>query len=180
MPFPAALLMIATSAVALACCLAAGRRVPWQGRQSAVVMSLAMTAMALVADDERVALGLAAVLVVSAMLGTGGLRGRPAAAACCHRALGSIVMALCALGGLAHAAGAGADGGDLAHSAHVATGVLAPAPIGGLAGLTAIGVLALTGWTIAQHVRPHTRPARLAVAESWAMTAGVAVMSLAH
>jgi hypothetical protein len=55
--------------------------------------------------DARVLL-LIAVGIASAMLGVGGTRGRPHADACFHRALGCVVMAVCALAMLGARSGA--------------------------------------------------------------------------
>jgi hypothetical protein len=163
-------LMIVSAIIAVACCLAAGRTVPWQGRQSVIVMAAAMVGVVASAGDARVLLLAGIVLIVSAMLGTVGLRGRPTVRACCHRALGSLVMALCAFAGVAH-------GGMLVvpgHGAHLGTDA-----VGGLATL---GVVLLVGWTIADRRRPHVRGvgSRLLAVESWSMTVGLIAMWAAH
>lgn len=163
-------LMVASAIVAAACCLAAGRSVPWQGRQSVLVMAVAMIAMAAAAGDARILLLAGFALIVSAMLGTAGLRGRPTVRACCHRALGSLVMSLCAFGGLAHGGMVAGSG----HGSHLNTDAVGS--------LTTLGVLLLVTWTIAERFRPHVRRSgsRLLTVESWAMTAGVVAMWAAH
>lgn len=168
--------MIASAVIAVGCCLAAQRAVPWQGRQTVLVMGCAMIGLALAPDDPGVSLLVGALLLVSAMLGTGGLRGTPAARTCCHRALGSLVMAVCAFAGVAHGSVAVEPG----HGAHLATDAVSA--------LAAVGVLLLVGWTVADRFRPHAptiphKPragSRLLAGESWAMTVGVVVMWLAH
>ncbi|WP_230115641.1 hypothetical protein [Microbacterium oxydans] len=168
---PAAMaLMIASAIVAVACCLGARRTVPWQGRQSVIVMAAAMIGMVAAAGDARVLLLAGLTLLVSAMLGTAGLRGRPTVRACCHRALGSLVMALCAFAGITH-------GGMIiepGHGAHLASDA-----VGGLA---TVGVALLVAWTIADRIRPHVRGvgSRLLAVESWSMTVGVVAMWAAH
>ncbi|WP_334153093.1 hypothetical protein [Microbacterium sp.] len=163
-------LMIVSAIVAVACCFAAGRTVPWQGRQSVIVMAAAMIGMVAAAGDARVLLLAGVALIVSAMLGTAGLRGRPTVRACCHRALGSLVMALCAFAGIAHG-GMVAESG---HGMHLATDA-----VGGLA---AGGVGLLVAWMIADRIRPHVRGvgSRLLSVESSAMTVGVIAMWAAH
>lgn len=168
---PAAMaLMIVSAIVAVACCLGARRTVPWQGRQSAIVMAAAMICMVVAAGDARVVLLAGIALLVSAMLGTAGLRGRPTVRACCHRALGSLVMALCAFAGIAH----GSMVAEPGHGTHLATDA-----VGGLA---TVGVVVLVAWTIADRIRPHVRGVgtRLLAVESWAMTVGVIAMWAAH
>ncbi|WP_141872718.1 hypothetical protein [Microbacterium saperdae] len=173
---PAAMvLMIASAIVTVACCLAAGRSVPWQGRQSVIVMAFAMIGMVLAAGDPRVALLAGVALLASAMLGTAGLRGATAVRACCHRALGSLVMAVCSFAGVAHGAGV-APGAEVlsGHGPHLGTDAVP--------GIATVGVLLLLAWTVADRIRPHPRTAasRLLAVESWAMTVGVIVMWAAH
>jgi hypothetical protein len=164
-------LMIASAVITVACCLAAGRAVPWQGRQAVIVMALAMIGMIVADGDPRVSLLAGVALLVSAMLGTAGLRGATAVRACCHRALGSLVMAVCAFAGVAHGAGAEVVS---RHGAHLGTDAV---PV-----VATVGVALLLAWTIADRFRPHPRTAasRLLAVESWAMTAGVVVMWAAH
>ncbi len=163
--------MAAAALVSAAACVAAWRAVPWQGRQSALVMAAAMLLVAV--DDGRAGIALGAVLLISAMLGTIGVRGTPAAATCCHRALVSLVMAVCAFQGASGGAATSvsAAGG---HSGHGLTGVLS---VLGIAGV--IGVVL---WTVVSEwfVEPvhHGRAARLLAVESWAMAAGVVLMCL--
>jgi hypothetical protein len=163
-------LMIVSAIVAVACCLGARRTVPWQGRQSVIVMAAAMIGMLAAAGDARVLLLAGMALIVSAMLGTAGLRGRPTVRACCHRALGSLVMALCAFAGIAH----GSVVAESEHGTHLSTDA-----VGGLA---AVGVVLLVAWTITDRIRPHVRGvgSRLLSVESWAMTVGVIAMWAAH
>ncbi|MCK2036112.1 hypothetical protein KZC51_08170 [Microbacterium sp. SSW1-49] len=170
---PAAMtLMVASAIITVACCLAAGRSVPWQGRQSVIVMALAMIGMVVADGDPRISLLAGVALLVSAMLGTAGLRGATAVRACCHRALGSLVMAVCAFAGVAH----GAEPVEVmsAHGAHLGTDAVAVA--------ATVGVALLLAWTVADRLRPHPQraAARLLAVESWAMTAGVVVMWAGH
>lgn len=98
--------MALAALVSAAACLGAWRVVPWQGRQSALVMAAGMLLLAVAPLEPLAALALGAVLLVSGMLGTAGVRGTAAAATCCHRALVSLVMAACAFqGAVAQAAG---------------------------------------------------------------------------
>lgn len=168
-------LMIASAIITVVCCLAAGRSVPWQGRQSVIVMALAMIGMVVAAADPRVSLLAGVALLASAMLGTAGLRGATTVRACCHRALGSLVMAVCAFAGVAHGAGTAQDSGVTAgHGAHLGSDAVAV--------VATVGVLLLVAWTLAEPFRPHPPRAagRLLAVESWAMTAGVIVMWAAH
>lgn len=165
--------MIVSAVVAVACCLLAGRSVPWQGRQTVVVMAVAMIGMALSAGDPGVSLLAGAALILSAMLGTGGLRGTTAARACCHRALGSLVMAVCAFAGVTH----GSVAVHMGHGAH--------SPMDAVAALAALGVVLLVGWTVIDRFRSHVprtarAASRLLTGESWAMTVGVVAMWVAH
>ncbi|WP_341975492.1 hypothetical protein [Microbacterium sp. LWO13-1.2] len=161
-------LMIASAIAAVTCCLAAGRAVPWQGRQAVIVMAIAMVASAASAGDSRIALLAGTALMLSAMLGTAGLRGRPVVRTCCHRALGSLVMAVCMFTGISHGEMI-AEAGHGMHSGTDAVGVLA-----------AFGVVALAAWTVADRIRPHGGTSRLVVVETWVMTASVVIMWLAH
>jgi len=73
---PAALtLMIVSTLVAAACALAAGRAVPWQGKQAAVVMAGGMIALVVPGIDPP-GVVIAAAWVLSAMIGTAGPRGK--------------------------------------------------------------------------------------------------------
>ena len=179
--------MALAAVVSAAACLAAWRDVPWQGRQSALVMAAAMVALAVVERDAVTALALGLVLLLSAMLGTVGVRGTPAAAACCHRALASLVMAICAFegassgGGTAVRSAAASAAGSAAasavhggHGSHGFTGILSV--------LTVVGVVSVVLWTIISEwgfAPAHgARAARTLRVESWAMAAGVGVMCL--
>lgn len=169
---PAASCLTALAAVvSAAACVAAWRAVPWQGRQSSLIMAAAMIVIAGVGGGVGTALVLGAVLLLSAMLGTVGVRGTPSAASCCHRALVSLVMALCAFDG---ASTGEAVAGGTGHGGHGADGLLS--------GLTIVGVIGVVLWTVAAEwlVEPahRGRTARLLTVESWAMAAGVAVMAV--
>ncbi len=172
--------MAVAAIVAAIACIGAWRAVPWQGRQAALIMAAAMLALAVSPGDALVGLLLGAVLLVSSMLGTMGVRGTPAAAACCHRALGSLVMAVCAFqsastGGVPSAgAGAGAEIAASGHGGHGMNGVLSVVMLVGVAGVVVWTVV--VEWFVPSVHRGRT--ARLLAAESWAMAAGVAVMCL--
>lgn len=172
---PAAPWLLAGAAVvAIAASSIAGRAVPWQGRQTVIVMGAAMLATVLAGDIPMVTLVLGAVLLVSAMLGTMGVRGTAAAGECFRRALVALLLAVCsfesAASGAAPETRAGAHGG---HS--------------GLSGLLSVlivaGVIGVVLWTVVADwfVVPvhHGRVARLITTESWALAAGAALMCLA-
>ncbi|MFS0893095.1 hypothetical protein [Microbacterium sp. 179-I 3D3 NHS] len=171
-------LMAAAALVSAAACIAAWRAVPWQGRQTALVMAAAMVLVAVTDGNATTGLAIGVILVLSAMLGTMGVRGRPSAATCCHRALVSLVMAVCSFESasvVGAAAQAGAAPATVAgHGAHGMTGILSVMVI--------VGVIAVVLWTVVAEwiVAPtHSgRTARLLAVESWAMAAGVAVMCL--
>lgn len=167
-------LMAAAALVSAVACLAAWRAVPWQGRQSALVMAAGMLLLAAPGHDPLLGLALGAVLLVSAMLGTMGVRGTPAAAECCHRALVSLVMAVCAFDGAVAATGADRAVTPTGHGAHGLGGLLSVFVI--------VGVIGVVLWTVvAAWVLPPVhrgRTGRLLATESWAMAAGVAVMCL--
>lgn len=164
--------MALSATVSAAACVGAWRAVPWQGRQSALVMAAGMLGLVVTGGDPGAGLLLGAALLVSAMLGTVGVRGTPAAATCCHRALVSLVMALCAFGGAA--ASAGATGASAHDHGSGLSGIL-PA-------LMLVGTVGVVLWTVAaQWLLPPVhrgRDARLLTVESWAMAVGVAVMGL--
>lgn len=175
---PAAPWLLAGAAVvALVASSIAGRAVPWQGRQTVIVMGAAMLATALAGDIPMVGLVLGALLLVSAMLGTMGVRGTAAAGECFRRALVALLLAVCsfesAATDAASEASAGAYGG---HGGH-----------GGLSGLLSVlvvaGVIGVVLWTVVADwfVEPvhHGRVARLITTESWALAAGAALMCLA-
>lgn len=175
--------MALAAVVSAAACLAAWRDVPWQGRQSALVMAGAMVALAVVEPGAVAALVLGLVLLLSAMLGTVGVRGTPAAAACCHRALASLVMAICAFegatsgGGTAVRSAAGSAAASAVHGGHGSHGFT-----GILSVLTVVGVVSVVLWTIISEwgfaPAHRARAARTLRVESWAMAAGVGVMCL--
>ncbi|WP_435743458.1 hypothetical protein [Microbacterium sp. PMB16] len=164
-------LMAAAATVSAAACVAAWRAVPWQGKQSALVMAAAMLLVAVSDGEPATGLILGAVLLVSAMIGTMGVRGTPAAATCCHRALVSLVMAICAF--------ESASTGEAAVSSGHGHGQ-------GLSGLLSVivvvGVISVVLWTVVAEwfLEPvhHGRTARLLTTEAWAMAAGLAVMCL--
>lgn len=148
----AMLLMVGSAITAAACCLLAGRlaprEVPWQARQSAVVMAAGMIALTARGGDARLVLLVAVAGLASAMLGVVGTRGRPHAAACFHRALGCIVMAasaLALLGASARPVPAAAEGTHAGHGGAVP-----------LAFVAVIGVAGLLALMLAAHVRHRT------------------------
>lgn len=160
--------MVLAALVSAGACVAARRAVPWQGRQAAIVMAVAMLALAVRDVPPGTGLLLGAILVVSAMIGTVGVRGTRAAAACCHRALASLAMATCAF------QGASTDhvSASVAHAGHGFTGVLAVIGVVGVAGVVLWTIV--TEWFV-ECARP-ARAARLLAIESWAMSAGLVVM----
>lgn len=168
-------LMAAAAIVSAVAGVAAWRAVPWQGRQSVLVMAAAMLALAATAGRHPVLeLALGVVLLGSGMVGTMGVRGTASAAPCCHRALVSLVMAMCAFHGAAGPVAAVGSATVTGHGGHGLSGMLSVLLFAG------VGAVAL--WTIVAEwfVAPvhHGRTARLLRIESWAMTAGVAAMCL--
>lgn len=168
--------MAAAALVSAAACVAAWRAVPWQGRQSALVMAVAMLVVAVSDGGAGVLLGV--VLLVSAMLGTVGVRGTPAAPACCHRALVSLVMAVCAFQSATVSTTAStvvsASGASAGHGGHGLTGILS---ILGMAGVIGVVLWTVVAELFAEPVH-RGRVGRLLTIESWAMAAGVVVMCL--
>ncbi len=184
--------MAAAAIVSAVACLAAWRAVPWQGRQTALIMAAAMLIIAVTDGNALTGLVLGAVLLVSAMLGTMGVRGTASAATCCHRALVSLVMAICSFESASTRAattvtattgavttgavttGAVTEVAAAGHGGHELNGVLSV--------LVLVGVVGVVLWTVLAEwfVAPvhHGRTARLLTTESWAMAAGVAVMCL--
>lgn len=166
-------LMAAAAIVSAVACVAAWRSVPWQGKQSALVMAAVMLLVAAGDGSPVVGLVLGAVLLLSAMLGTMGVRGTPAAATCCHRALVSLVMAICSFESASTGQAAAVAGHGHGHGQGV-TGLLSV--------LVAVGVVSVVLWTVVAEwvLEPvhHGRTARLLTTEAWAMAAGVAVMCL--
>ncbi|CAD5138477.1 MULTISPECIES: hypothetical protein [unclassified Microbacterium] len=166
-------LMAAAALVSAGACLAARRAVPWQGRQAAVVMAAGMLLMATGGTGPLGALLIGALLLVSGMIGTMGVRGATSAAPCCHRALGSLVMAICAFHGAAGSVGQGVVT-SAGHGGHGLGGALGA--------LVLLGTLSVVAWTIAAGWRTTAhrgRAARLLAVESWAMAIGVVAMSIA-
>ncbi|KYJ99727.1 hypothetical protein [Microbacterium sp. CH1] len=163
-------LMAAAALVSAGACLAARRAVPWQGRQAAVVMAVGMLLMAAGVLDALGEIIVGALLLLSAMLGTMGVRGMPSASACCHRALGSLVMAACMFDS-ASTSGAG-TGVESGHGGHGFDGVLSA--------FVLVGALGVVGWAVAASWRRselHRGGAvRSLTVESWAMAGGVVVM----
>lgn len=161
--------MALAAVVSAAACVAVWRAVPWQGRQSALIMAGAMIVIAVSGGDAMVGLVLGIVLLASAMLGTAGVRGTPAAATCCHRALVSLVMAICSFESLSTGEALVESGG---HGGHGLDGLLSV--------LVVAGVIGVVLWTVVSEwviVPVHQgRTARLLTVESWAMAAGVSVM----
>lgn len=163
---------MASAAIAsAAACIAAWRAVPWQGRQSALVMAVVMLLLALAGGEALTGLVLGAVLLISAMLGTVGVRGTPSAASCCHRALASLVMAGCSFEGASTGAAVAQPAG---HGGHGLSGALSA--------LVIVGVIAVVLWTVIAEWRRiagrRGRTARILAVEAWAMAAGVSVMCL--
>ncbi|WP_394194373.1 hypothetical protein [Microbacterium foliorum] len=168
-------LMALAAVVSAAACVAAWRAVPWQGRQSALIMAAAMLVIAVSGGDPLIGLVTGLVLIVSAMLGTAGVRGTPAAATCCHRALVSLVMAICSFESLSAGDGRGATQAVVESGGHGGHGL-----DGLLSVLVIAGVIGVVLWTVVSEwvlVPVHQgRTARLLAVESWAMAAGVTVM----
>ncbi|MBT2494792.1 hypothetical protein J7E45_04160 [Microbacterium sp. ISL-59] len=164
-------LLTAAAVIAAAASLAAGRAVPWQGRQVVLVMAAAMLVTAITDGAPTVGLVLGAVLLLSAMLGTVGVRGTRDAAGCFRRALVALLLAVCSFESVA--TGTAPDPG--AHGGH-----------GGLSGLMAVlvvaGVIGVVLWNVIESwiVEPvhHGRVARFVMIESWALAAGAVVMCL--
>ena len=153
----ALLLMIGSAITAAACCLVAGGvvpgAVPWQARQSAVVMALGMVALCAGDGDARVLLLVAVAGIASAMLGVVGTRGRAHADACFHRALGCVVMAVCALALLGARVGTPAPAAaGIGHAGH---GALVPMSLA-----AAAGVVVLVGLMLVARVRHGAVPER--------------------
>lgn len=168
--------MAAAAIVSAVACIAAWRAVPWQGRQTALIMAAVMLIIAATEGDALTGLILGAVLLLSAMLGTMGVRGTPSAATCCHRALVSLVMAICSFESASTrttgVTGPATEVVVAGHGGHGLNGVLSV--------LVLVGAIGVVLWTVVVEwfVAPvhHGRTARLLTTESWAMAVGVAVM----
>lgn len=161
--------MALAAVISAAACVAVWRAVPWQGRQSALIMAAAMVAMAVTDGDALSGLVLGIVLLVSAMLGTAGVRGTPAAATCCHRALVSLVMAICSFESLSTGETVVESGG---HGGHGLDGLLSALVVAGVIGVVLWTVV--SEWVLAPVHQGRT--ARLLAIESWAMAAGATAM----
>lgn len=167
------LLALAALASALASVMT-WRAVPWQGRQSALVMAAAMLVASVTGVGSGWGIALGAVLLGSAMLGTVGVRGRPDAALCSHRALVALVLAICAFQGVSTGTGVapGVIGGE--HGSHGLTGVLSAFGV--------VGVIGVVLWTIASEwfveSRHQGRTAAFLTVQAWSMAAGAAVLCL--
>lgn len=164
--------MAVAALVSAVACLAARRAVPWQGRQAALVMAAGMLLMATGVLDPLGGVVLGALLLLSAMLGTMGVRGTPSAPACCHRALGSLVMAVCMFDSASTPGTVAGTETATGHGGHGLGGVLSA--------FVVVGTLAVVGWAV---VAPWRRPelhrggaVRSLTVESWAMAGGVVVM----
>lgn len=164
--------MALAAVVSAAACVVVWRAVPWQGRQSALIMAGAMVVIAVGGGDPLIGVVTALVLLLSAMLGTAGVRGTPAAASCCHRALVSLVMAICSFESLSTGEAVIESVRPGHHGGHGLDGFLSVLVIAG-----GIGVVL---WTVVSEwvlVPVHQgRTARLLAVESWAMAAGITVM----
>ncbi|WP_144877071.1 hypothetical protein [Microbacterium sp. 1.5R] len=157
-------------------CLAAGRGVPWQARQMALLRSAALLALAFGGGETLPRLVIGVALLLSAMIGTIGVRGSKSAPMCFHRALVSLVLAICLWDTVA---------GPAATSTSAAAGPHdhGPAFTGVLSVLGIVGVVGVVLWTIvSEHVLEPVRGRRaqtMLAVESWSMAAGVAVLCLA-
>lgn len=166
---------VAAAVVAAGACVGAWKAVPWQGRQVALVMAGAMLGIVLADGSPLVGLGIGALLLISAMVATIGVRGTPAAALCVQRAVVALVMAVCALESAAPgAAGAAAATAGHGHGGQALAGIL---PI-----IVVVGVVGVVLWTLvsAWVMEPvhDKRAARMLTIESWALAAGLAVVCL--
>jgi hypothetical protein len=137
-------------------------------------MAGVMVVAAVAGGSALVGLLSGAVLLASAMLGVVGVRGTEAAADCVQRSVIALVMAVCSFesassGLVAEASGSHSHGG--------------PALSGALPVIATIGVVGVILWTIVAdwivQPRHEGRTARLLAVESWALTAGLAVVCLA-
>ena len=157
-------------------CLAAGRGVPWQARQMALLRSASLLALAVAGGETLPRLVIGVALLLSAMVGTIGVRGSRSAPMCFHRAVVSLVLAICLWDTVAAQAAAPASVPAGAHDHGLAfTGVLSVLGI--------VGVIGVVLWTIVSErvIEPSSdrRTDTLLAVESWAMAAGVAVLCLA-
>ena len=169
---PAAPWMLALAGVvAGAACIVAGSAAPWQARQMAVVRVVALVLIATLGDHPLVRVALGVVLLLSAMLGTIGVRGSSSTAVCVHRAAVSLVLAICVWDGLTTGQAATPTG----HHGSGLSGVLSIAGV--------VGVIGVVLWTVvADRVLPapsDRRASRFLTVESWAMAASVALLCLA-
>ncbi|WP_223626289.1 hypothetical protein [Microbacterium sp. EST19A] len=164
---------VAAAVVAAAACVAAWKAVPWQGRQVALVLAGAMLAIVLADGSPLVGLGIGALLLISAMVATIGVRGTPAAALCVQRAVVALVMAVCALESAAPGAPAATTAGH-GHGGQALSGIL---PIIVVAGVVGVVLWTLVSEWVMEPVHDK-RAARMITIESWALAAGLAVVCL--
>ncbi|MFB4348934.1 hypothetical protein [Microbacterium sp. CR_7] len=164
-----------------AACLAAWRRVPWQVRQMALLRASALIALAVLGGGALSHMILGVLLLLSAMAGTIGVRGLRAAPMCFHRAVVSLVLAICLWDTAGAGVGAGAGAGEVAAS--VGYHDHGPQFTGILSLVGVVGVIGVVLWTIVsqQVVSPSSdrRTRTLLGVESWSMAAGVALLCLA-
>lgn len=169
-------LIVVAAVVSAAVCVAAWKAVPWQGRQVVLVVAAAMFGIVFARGNPLVELGIGAVLLISAMVATIGVRGTPAAALCVQRAAVALVMAVCAL----QSASPGPSEAQVAavaghgHGGQAFVGIL---PIIVIAGVIGVVLWTLVSEWILEPV-PDRRAARMLTIESWALAAGLAVVCL--
>ena len=167
---------VAAAVVAAGACFGAWKAVPWQGRQVALVMAGAMLGLVLADGGPLVGLGIGALLLISAMVATIGVRGTPAAASCVQRAVVALVMAVCALESAAPG-GSGAPPGTTAEHGHGGQALSGILPIIVVAGVVGVVLWTLVSGWVMQPVHDK-RAARMITIESWALAAGLAVVCL--
>lgn len=162
---------LVAAVVAATACVAAWRAVPWQGRQVVLVTAGAMLGIAFADGDSLAELVIGAVLLISAMVATAGVRGTAAAAQCVERAVVALVMAVCAW----ESASPGSPTDPSAHGGHAGQGLSGLLPIVMVAGVVGVVLWTLVSAWFVEPVR-DTRAARLLAIESWALAAGLAVV----
>lgn len=174
---PAAPWFAAVAAVVSAgACVAAWKTAPWQARQVALVLAVAMVGLVFAGGIPLVGLGIGVLLLMSAMVATVGVRGTPFATLCVQRAVVALVMAICALESAAPAV-SGAPAAETAghgHGGQALSGMLPVLVVGGVVGVVL--------WTLLSEwvMEPVSdeRAARMLRIESWALAAGLAVVCL--